>query len=300
MTTPVRIETENPDLVAGIVEARGLRIADAPPKLVAGIDLLLEKRAESGFPPDDLRKAIRDLFRFGGFKPTGRSKPASEYLARTAEGGSFPRINNVVDACNFYSLLTGLPISLLDLDLAMAGTEARGACPSNPAAPAKAREVEQDQRGPPRPVGPSAALARLTDATASTHLPSTTADPTGHARHPRGYSDRLLVLREGAPDERYVFNPAGHEIDVSGLLCVARADGPALGNAVKDSMETKTHAGTTNVLAVIYGSRRVGPAEVIERMAARLGELLEEHAGASSVETWALPEPDGTWIDGLG
>jgi hypothetical protein len=33
---------------------------------------------------DDVRAAVRGLLRHGGFKPTGRSKPASEYLIRAA------------------------------------------------------------------------------------------------------------------------------------------------------------------------------------------------------------------------
>ena len=63
---------------------------------------------------EHVRTAVRDLLRHGGFKPAGRSKPASEYLAGAA---AFPRINAAVDACNFTSLHSGLPISLVDLDL---------------------------------------------------------------------------------------------------------------------------------------------------------------------------------------
>jgi DNA/RNA-binding domain of Phe-tRNA-synthetase-like protein len=59
-----------------------------------------------------VKTAVRDLLRAGGFKPAGRSKPASEYLA----GTTFPRINAAVDACNLASLHSGLPISLVDLD----------------------------------------------------------------------------------------------------------------------------------------------------------------------------------------
>ena len=70
-------------------------------------------------PPDDaVRAQIRDLLRAGGFKPTGRSKPASEYLVKAAEGGFLGSINAVVDACNVVSLHSGLPISVVDLDLA--------------------------------------------------------------------------------------------------------------------------------------------------------------------------------------
>jgi DNA/RNA-binding domain of Phe-tRNA-synthetase-like protein len=65
---------------------------------------------------DAVRTAVRDLLRHGGFKPSGRSKPASEYLTAAIAEGRFPRINAGVDACNVASLHSGLPISLVDLD----------------------------------------------------------------------------------------------------------------------------------------------------------------------------------------
>lgn len=67
---------------------------------------------------DSVRAAVRDLLRHGGFKPTGRSKPASEYLIRAASEGQLGSINLAVDACNVASLHSGLPISVVDLDLA--------------------------------------------------------------------------------------------------------------------------------------------------------------------------------------
>ncbi len=69
---------------------------------------------------DDVRGAVRDLLRHGGFKPTGRSKPASEYLIRAVEEGRLAGINASVDICNAVSLHSGLPISVVDLDLARA------------------------------------------------------------------------------------------------------------------------------------------------------------------------------------
>lgn len=69
-------------------------------------------------PDDAVRTAIRDLFRFGGFKPAGRSKPSSEYLIGAAERGELGSINAIVDVCNAVSLHSGLPISVIDLDRA--------------------------------------------------------------------------------------------------------------------------------------------------------------------------------------
>lgn len=64
------------------------------------------------------RAAVRDLLRHGGYKPTGRGKPASEYLVRAASEGALAPINPAVDACNAVSLHSGFPISVVDLDRA--------------------------------------------------------------------------------------------------------------------------------------------------------------------------------------
>ncbi len=84
-----------------------------PPAITA----LTEPNTRAPFSPsDDVKVAARDLLRHGGFKPSGRSKPASEYLVGAVTDGRFPRINAGVDACNVVSLHSGLPISLVDLD----------------------------------------------------------------------------------------------------------------------------------------------------------------------------------------
>ncbi|MEM6785153.1 MAG: phenylalanine--tRNA ligase beta subunit-related protein [Bacteroidota bacterium] len=69
---------------------------------------------------ETIRATSRNLLRHGGYKPTGRGKPASEYLVRAAENGKLGSINAVVDACNVVSLHSGLPISVVDLDGAAA------------------------------------------------------------------------------------------------------------------------------------------------------------------------------------
>lgn len=82
-----------------------------------GITALLAPGAPAPFFADDtIRGAVRDLLRHGGYKPTGRGKPASEYLARATSEGKLGAINLAVDACNAVSLHSGLPISVIDLD----------------------------------------------------------------------------------------------------------------------------------------------------------------------------------------
>ncbi|HMB68433.1 MAG TPA: phenylalanine--tRNA ligase beta subunit-related protein, partial [bacterium] len=67
---------------------------------------------------ESVRTDVRDLLRHGGYKPTGRGKPASEYLVRAAGEGALRSINTAVDLCNAVSLHSGLPISVVDADLA--------------------------------------------------------------------------------------------------------------------------------------------------------------------------------------
>lgn len=67
---------------------------------------------------DEVKAKVRDMFRHGGYKPTGRGKPASEYLVKAAGSEKLGPINLAVDVCNAVSLHSGLPISLVDLDRA--------------------------------------------------------------------------------------------------------------------------------------------------------------------------------------
>ena len=80
---------------------------------------LLQADAPAPLARDEaVRAAVRDLLRHGGYKPTGRGKPASEYLVRAASDGALGAINPAVDACNAVSLHSGFPISVVDLDRA--------------------------------------------------------------------------------------------------------------------------------------------------------------------------------------
>lgn len=93
--------------------ARPLGEMPSPPALTA---LLAENAAAPMASDDAVRETVRALLRQGGFKPTGRSKPASEYLLKAAREGTLSSINLAVDACNVVSLHSGLPISVVDLD----------------------------------------------------------------------------------------------------------------------------------------------------------------------------------------
>ena len=115
------------------VAAFGTRFDKPIRDVVTPPDLIAMLRADAHAPlqrDEQLRGAVRDMLRYGGYKPTGRGKPASEYLVRAAEDGALTPINIAVDACNVVSLHSGFPISVVDLDravppfrIAIAGTE---------------------------------------------------------------------------------------------------------------------------------------------------------------------------------
>jgi DNA/RNA-binding domain of Phe-tRNA-synthetase-like protein len=94
---------------------RPLGALPSPAGLVAQLSLGAPAPLTSS---DEVRAAVRELLRHGGYKPTGRGKPASEYLLRAVGEGALASINAAVDACNVASLHSGLPISVVDLALA--------------------------------------------------------------------------------------------------------------------------------------------------------------------------------------
>ncbi len=115
MPLHLEIQLHDPQFLAGLLVAPTLAVTPTPPPLSQLIDHALQAHSDTEVPPK-IRQAVRDLLRRGGFRPSGRNKPASEYLAQAAREGRFPRINNCVDIINLLSLQSGLPISLLDLN----------------------------------------------------------------------------------------------------------------------------------------------------------------------------------------
>ena len=105
---------------AAFITRLPVALADLPPW---GLSATAAPPADRTLAPpaitvdDQVRGAIRALLRHGGYKPSGRGKPASEYLIGAAAEARFPSINPLVDVCNLVSLHSGLPISVVDLDL---------------------------------------------------------------------------------------------------------------------------------------------------------------------------------------
>ncbi len=101
----------------GFVRAYGIRLEQDFQFPDNRLDQLLEHRKQPLTEREDaFRKACRDMMRIGTYKPTGRGKPASEYLLRAASEDAFPRINTAADINNYVSLAWIAPISLWDTD----------------------------------------------------------------------------------------------------------------------------------------------------------------------------------------
>lgn len=95
-------------------------------------------------------------------------------------------------------------------------------------------------------------------------------------------------IRLGRPGERYVFNAAGQQMELSGLVCLYDRDGPCA-NAVKDSQRTKTHDGTTRTLSLVWGCREY--ADRLREAVTWHRELLEK-AGARATPSREAPPPE--------
>lgn len=88
----------------------------APPEPLS--ELLDRVRATGEtFVQEEMRRRVRGMLRFGTYKPSGRSKPASEFLLRAALADAFPLVNGPVDVNNLVSLESGLPGSIFDAAL---------------------------------------------------------------------------------------------------------------------------------------------------------------------------------------
>ena len=115
----ITLAAEN--VVAGVVVARGCAAGSSDDALGAAVEEAVAEAARRSDVQETIA-AVRDLLRHGRYKPTGRGKPASEYLFNAAREGRFPRIGTLVDINNLVSLRSLLPISLIDIERAGATT----------------------------------------------------------------------------------------------------------------------------------------------------------------------------------
>ena len=85
------------------------------PAFLAPVLATTLKRGENAIPAE-VRQRVRGMLRYGKYKPSGRSKPASEFLLRAALSETFPLVNGPVDVNNAISLESGFPGSIFDAD----------------------------------------------------------------------------------------------------------------------------------------------------------------------------------------
>ena len=204
----------------GLALFEQVALKTSPPGLLDEISALTGDYLARGVEmPEEFVKGVRGLLRQGGFKPSGRNRPASEYLMRDlAEAREFNYINNLVDINNMLSLRHFLPMSVLDAD-------------------------------------------------------KFTGDPQ---------------LRLGREKERYVFNPSGQDLDLTGLIVTADfygGDSRALGSPIKDSMAGKLTNETRTALAVVYSHPQLSTERQMEDILAEWCELTRKHASGAGFHT---------------
>jgi hypothetical protein len=98
-----------------------------------------------------------------------------------------------------------------------------------------------------------------------------------------------LEVRVGRDGESYVFNQAGHVIDLAGLFGLAQVGGPMLGNPVKDAMHAKIEPTTSRLVACLWASREVATPARVRAVAEDFAALLVAHCGATRTTTDVTP-----------
>jgi DNA/RNA-binding domain of Phe-tRNA-synthetase-like protein len=96
----------------GVLVFEGLTVVERDPRL----DLALaeaEQRVRVASPTE--RDAVRAMYRDVGLDPTKRRPSSEALLRRVGKGDRLPRVNILVDVCNWCSLELQLPYGVYDL-----------------------------------------------------------------------------------------------------------------------------------------------------------------------------------------
>ncbi len=102
-----------PIVAPGVLWLEGAVVVEADARLDGP---LAEAERRVRLSPPRERDAVRRMYRKIGLDPT-RTRPSSEALVRRVRRGeALPRINTLVDVCNWCSLELQLPYGLYDLD----------------------------------------------------------------------------------------------------------------------------------------------------------------------------------------
>jgi DNA/RNA-binding domain of Phe-tRNA-synthetase-like protein len=101
-----------PVLRLGLVAREGVTVVEREPRLD---DPLAAAEARTRVTPPEERLAVRAMYRRVGLDPTKRRPSSEALLRRVRKGDPLPRINSLVDVCNWCSLEFQLPYGLYDL-----------------------------------------------------------------------------------------------------------------------------------------------------------------------------------------
>jgi DNA/RNA-binding domain of Phe-tRNA-synthetase-like protein len=102
--------------LAGIVNVEGDERLEGP---------LAEAEAKARRDPPAVRAAVRAMYWQVGIDPTRRRPSSEALLRRVLRGDRLPRINTLVDICNWCSLEFQLPFGLYDLERVDGGVSLR-------------------------------------------------------------------------------------------------------------------------------------------------------------------------------
>ncbi|MGQ9908058.1 MAG: B3/B4 domain-containing protein [Candidatus Flexifilum sp.] len=140
-----------PDVVGGILLARGLRGGPTPP------DLLDRYRAEQAAvrarigdqPLSQIESlaAWRTVFRSFGVDPTQIRSAAEALLRRLTKQGDLPSINLLVDLGNLVAIRRAVPVAVMDMRAAVGGITVRFAAGDEPFINLGADAVEHPDPG---------------------------------------------------------------------------------------------------------------------------------------------------------
>ena len=95
----------------GVLWLDGAVVTDQEPRLDA--PLAAAEAAVRAHPPNEIA-AVRTMYKKVGIDPTKRRPSSEALLRRVRKGDPLPRINSMVDVCNWCSLEFQLPYGLYD------------------------------------------------------------------------------------------------------------------------------------------------------------------------------------------
>ena len=123
MAVTFTLHSELADIVhPGVLWLDGATVVEREPRMDA--PLAAAEAAVRASPPEEVT-AVRTMYKRVGLDPT-KTRPSSEaLLRRVRKGDPLPRINSMVDVCNWCSFEFQLPYGLYDADRIEGGVELR-------------------------------------------------------------------------------------------------------------------------------------------------------------------------------